>query len=417
MGSDPTRRPLHLALVPARICRGNRVKIQEEPALAGAAGGRSPASALLHRVYAFLVSPRLAIALLVIVLACCVAGVTFVRGARAGQLIFATVWFNALLVLLALSSGAAFFTRIWKRKLTLVSAGMILFHLSFVALLGGIVYNQLFFFRGVLRLTEGETLPNSEVASYDQVEAGRFFDPARLRGETTLVRMHRDFQLDGEEKRAAYEIAVSDGETRVRKLIYVTEYLDFEGIRYFCSKEGYSVLLTLSAKGGPELYGAHIPLQSYAKADGTYKYATGNASTEVAFTFPPPPEQARADVHLEYRPSTVKDRDGEVTLTVTPLAGAASHPQERVGRVVVGAPFDVEDLSLTPKEIRYWVGMDVRHDPGLALILGSLCFGLGGMALILVGRVRQGTTRRRAVAGAETRGGGATIAGACEEGR
>ncbi len=360
---------------------------------------------MLRKANAFLTSPKLAIALLVVVLACCVIGVTVVRGVRAGELIFATLWFNALLVLLAVSSAAAFFSRIWKRKRTLVSAGMILFHLSFVALLGGIVYNRLFFFRGVLRLTEGETLANGELESYDEIQRGRLFDFSRLRGATTLVRMHRDYMVDGGNKRAAYEIAVGEGAPRPRKIIYVTEYLDFDGVRFFCLKEGYSVLLVVNEKDGREIFGMHVPLQSYRQKDGSYRYASGTAKEEVLFVFPPPPEHPRADVHLSYRPSTVKDREGEVTFRVTPVAphgavmpvGTHGDPgAERTGRVRVGAPFDAGDVTLTPREIRYWVGMDVRYDPGLTVILASLCFGLGGMALTFVGRIRQGSARRRA---------------------
>src|SRR5512138_3011950 len=117
---------------------------REAPAPAEPSAGRGQGH--VGRAYAFLVSPRLAIALLVGVLACCVVGVTVYRGERAWQLIFSTLWFNGLLVLLAISSAAAFFTRIWRRKLTLVSAGMILFHLSFVGVLAGAVYNSLFHF-------------------------------------------------------------------------------------------------------------------------------------------------------------------------------------------------------------------------------------------------------------------------------
>src|SRR5690242_12981243 len=69
-----------------------------------------------QRVYELLVSPKLAIALLVGILACCVVGVTVMSSDRASAVIFSTLWFNALLVLLAVSSAAAFFTRIWRRK-------------------------------------------------------------------------------------------------------------------------------------------------------------------------------------------------------------------------------------------------------------------------------------------------------------
>jgi hypothetical protein len=272
---------------------------------------------------------------------------------------------------------------------------MILFHLSFAAMLGGIVYNQLFFFRGVLRLTEGETLPNRDPASYDYVERGRLFDFERLKGTTTLVAMHANYKVGASNKRAAYELEVGEGASPVRKVIYVTEYLDFDGVRFFCLKEGYSVLLVLSEKDGREVFGAHVPLQSYRQEGGAFRYASGTASEEVAFAFPPPPNEPRADVHLAFRPSTVKEREGEVSLRLSLPGPHGGPPVERNGQVVVGAPFDAGDFALTPREIRYWVGIDVKYDPGLNIVLASLCFGLSGMVLTFAGRIRQGTARKR----------------------
>jgi hypothetical protein len=350
---------------------------------------------MLRRANVLLTSPRLAIALLVIVLACCVIGVTVVRGERAGQLIFGTLWFNALLVLLAVSSATAFFTRIWRRKLTVVSVGMIVFHLSFAAMLGGIVYNSLFHFRGVLRLTEGETLLNGRMESYDEAEWGRFFDPSRLRGATTLVRTHIGYEVDGQNKKVAYEVAVQEGESRERGIIYATQNLVFGGVRYFRLKEGYSVLVVMTDKEGREVYGLHVPLQSFGRGDGTFKYATGSKNGEAAFAYPLAPEKPRFDLALTYRPSTVAERAGDVIFRVLPLEshGGAG---ERKGEVPVGGVFDAGDFKLSPREIRYWVGMDVRYDPGLTVSLASLCFGLGGMVLTFVGRVRQGGARKRA---------------------
>jgi hypothetical protein len=339
----------------------------------------------------FLVSTRLALALLVLVLACCVAGVTFLR-ARASELVFSTLWFNGLLVLLAVSSGTAFFSRIWRRKLTLVSVGMIVFHLSFAALLGGIVYNRLFFFDGVLRLTEGETLPNGRLESYDQLTAGRLFEPSALRGETTLVRMHRNYQVDGQNKKAAYEVAVADGDALVRSIIYITEHLDFEGVRYFTQKEGYSVLLVMSEADGREILGMHVPLQSLAGKDGAFVYATGSAKGIEPIPFPP--QHPRAALQLVYRPSTVADRQGEVTFDVLPLRPDGTPGTPETGTVVVGAELPLAGLRLSPREIRYWVGMNVRYDPGLTVILSSLVLGLAGMVLTFAGRLRQAAARR-----------------------
>jgi hypothetical protein len=359
----------------------------------GLPGARRPGG-WLDEAYAFLVSPKLAIALLVVVLACCVLGVTVVRGIRAGELIFGTLWFNALLVLLAVSSAAAFFSRTWKRKLTLASAGMILFHVSFAAMLGGIVYNRLFFFDGALRLTEGETLPNGRLESYDRIDHGRFFDFSRLRGETTLVKMHVNYRVNGENKRAAYEVAVSDGDALVHRIIWIARHLDFDGVRFFCEKEGYSVLLVASDKQGREIFGAHVPLQSLRQPNGSVLYATGTATGAQPFTFPPPPNPPLAELQFSYRPSTVVEREGEVTFQVSPVDPTGAPGAERAGRVVVGGGFDAGEFTLTPREIRYWVGMNVRVDPGVTIILTSLCLGLAGMIMILVARVRQGAARR-----------------------
>jgi cytochrome c biogenesis protein ResB len=370
------------------------VNPSETPPVDASRAGRP--RGLAGRAYAFLVSPRLAIALLVAVLACCVVGVTVYRGARAWELIFSTLWFNALLVLLALSSGAAFFSRAWRRKLTLVSAGMILFHVSFLALLAGVVYDGLFHFKGTMRLTEGETLPNGRLESYDVVEHGRFFDVGRLRGETTLRAVHQGYKVDGQDKRAAYEILVEDGERREQGTIYVTRHLDFGGVRYFPEKEGYSLLVVLYDKEGKEQYGAHVPLQSLKQAEGGHLYATGSATEASPFPFPPPPEPPRAELLLSYRPNTVADRAGDVGFTVWPPGSSGNAAGERRGQAVVGAKFDAGDFALSAKEVRYWVGMSVRYDPGLGVILASLCSGLAGMVLTFVGRVRQGAARRAA---------------------
>src|SRR5574340_583102 len=102
-----------------------------------------PIHKIPRQIYNFLASSKLAMALLIIILGCCLLGVTVWRGGAAGKLIFATLWFNGLLVLLVINVACCFFGRIWRRRLTVVSFGMILFHLSFVFILLAIVYNRL----------------------------------------------------------------------------------------------------------------------------------------------------------------------------------------------------------------------------------------------------------------------------------
>lgn len=134
---------------------------------------------VITRIYRLLAHVKLAMALLIAILICCVVGATIFRGQQAGELIFSTLWFNGLLVLLIVNVACCFFGRIRAGSLRLFPAGMILFHLSFVSMFVGIIYNSLFHFNGTIRLTEGETLPSDQPRSYDFVDHGRYFLSAK----------------------------------------------------------------------------------------------------------------------------------------------------------------------------------------------------------------------------------------------
>jgi cytochrome c biogenesis protein ResB len=345
-------------------------------------------------IYSYLASVKLAIALLIIILVCCVIGVTIVRGARAGALIFGTIWFNGLLVLLVVNVAFCFFGRIWGRKVTLISLGMILFHLSFVAMLGGVIYNSLFYFRGTIRLTEGETLPSSDLQSYDAFDHGRFFALSKLKGEITLVKMHRDYSVDGADKQVAYEVVVGDGRSKIQGFIYVTHKLDNNGFDYFRDKEGYSLLIMLYNSSGKELYGAHVPLQSIKQKDESYLYTTGTKEGPGPLPFPQDPLKPLFGLQVAYRPSLLKGREraGEAFYQVWTLQGEDSGPGGHAvaeGKAAIGNRVNVGGYHLEAKEVRYWVGMNVRYEPGKPLVLTSLWVGLGGMILTFIGRMRR----------------------------
>ena len=60
------------------------------------------------------------------------------------------------------------------------------------------------------------------------------------------------------------------------------------------------------------------------------------------------------------------------------------------GKAAIGAKFDAGDYTLSVKEVRYWVGMNVRHDPGKPIVLSSLWVGFAGMVITFIGRLRRG---------------------------
>lgn len=353
-----------------------------------------PIHKIPRKIYNFLASSRLAMFLLVAILSCCVVGVTLYRGARAGEMIFGTLWFNGLLVLLVVNVACCFFGRIWHRKLTLITFGMILFHLSFVAMFTGIIYNSLFYFRGNIRLTEGEVLPSGDPQSYDTINKGRFFSLSRLRGDTALVKMHFGYKAGGEDKRAAYEVAVGEGNDRKQGIIYITHKLTHKGVDYFNDREGYSLLVTLADKQGRDLYGAHLPLQSIMQKDKGYLYTTGSKDEGMvkahAIPFPAPPETARFALQVAYQPSKLKERGGDALFKLFTL-DEKGMPQTGApyaeGKAAIGEPFAAGKYVLSAREVRYWVGMNVRYEPGKPIVLTSLWIGLAGMIITTIGRM------------------------------
>ncbi|WP_243689331.1 cytochrome c biogenesis protein ResB [Geotalea toluenoxydans] len=316
----------------------------------------------IHKIpriaYDFLASAKLAMALLVAILICSLTGVTILRGQRAWELIFSTVWFNGILVLLVINVACCFFGRIWHRRITIISFGMILFHVSFVSILAGIVYNSLFYFRGNIRLTEGEVLPSGDVNSYDKYEHGRFFSFSRLKGETSLIKMHRGFRIEKEDKRAAYEIEVGEAGRKSRGIIYITHNLTHKGFTYYTDREGYSLLVVLNDSNGKEIYGAHLPLQSLKQRNDTYLYATGTKEGPAPFAFPQAPLQPLMELQLFFSPSQLYERGGDVSYLVSPLTkdnkGMADAVVEE-GKVAIGKPFTAFNYRLIPKDVRYWV--------------------------------------------------------------
>ncbi|MFZ4858148.1 MAG: hypothetical protein ACOYL3_17300 [Desulfuromonadaceae bacterium] len=348
-----------------------------------------PVNRIVRRVYDCFASSKLAMTLLVSILLCCIVGVTFYRGVRAGEMIFGTLWFNALLVLLVVNVACCFFGRIWHRKLTLITFGMILFHLSFVSILGGVVYNSLFYFRGTIRLTEGETLPNGEKQSYDIFDHGRFFNFSRLKGETTLLKMHKGYKIKGDDKRVAYEIAVGEGRAKKKGLLYITNPFEYNEFSYFSDKEGYSLLIVLSGKEGKDIFGAYIPLQSIKQKNNSYLYTTGSKEGPGSFPFPQGEVKPLVGMQVSYLPSQLKERGGDALFQVWPLNADGTPVKKPVAteKVAIGETIAAGGYFVAAREVRYWVAMVVRYEPGKPIILASLWVALAGMVITTFGRM------------------------------
>jgi hypothetical protein len=206
--------------------------------------------------------------------------------------------------------------------------------------------------------------------------------------------MHRDYRADGEDKQVAYEVAVGEGRAKKQGMIYVTHKLDNNGFDYFRDKEGYSLLIILYNNLGKELYGAHVPLQSFKEKDESYFYTTGTKEGPGPLPFPQYPLKPLFNLQVAYRPSLLKgrERSGEAYYQVRTLQreypGPGGHAVAE-GKAAIGTRVNMGRHSLEAREVRYWVGMNVRYEPGKPIVLTSLWVALGGMILTFIGRMRK----------------------------
>jgi cytochrome c biogenesis protein ResB len=122
-----------------------------------------------------------------------------------------------------------------------------------------------------------------------------------------------------------------------------------------------------------------------------YLYSTGTKEGPDIFAFPNEPMPPLFSLQISYSPSSkIKEMGGDISLQVFPLFVPESSQAETTlasGEVPVGGTLAVGDYMLTAKEVRYWVGMSVRHDPGKPFVLTSLWVGLIGMIVTFFGRM------------------------------
>jgi hypothetical protein len=397
-----------------------------------------PVNRLVRSIYDVLASAKLAMLLLVAILVASMCGGLFYKQEKAMEMIFGTLWFNGLLVLLVTNTACCFFGRVWGRRITVISFGMILFHLSFVAMFLAIVGNSLFSFNGTLRLTEGETLSNRDPQSYDVARHGLFFSYSRLKGETTLLRVHRGYKVDGDDKLIAFDISVAEGGTTKNGVIYINNKFGYKGVEYIRDREGYSLLAIVNDRQGKELYGGYIPLQSFKQKDDSFIYSTGTMAGPGLMDFPPEKDRTLFGMQLDYFTDSKKDRSGRVRFRVWPssakgaghsgsapahdsvgaggahtgnpmggggmgaggghtgnpmagggmgMAGGQAGPPLADGTVNIAEKFAFGEYELFAPEVRYWVAMTVRYNPGKPFVLASLCVGLAGIIITTAGRM------------------------------
>jgi hypothetical protein len=347
---------------------------------------------MLNKIFSLFWSTKVALVLLILIFLSCTVSV-FLPPALSKGAVFSSLWFNLLLLLLIVNIVFCIVKRI--RILRLAQIGTTIFHLGLVLLFIGVVYAQLFFFEGAIRLTEGETLSCADMASYDRTKKGRFFQTRKLEelGGLYFHKLHAPYAAEGKARGAANEIAVGrnvqEGEKRI---IYVTRPLKYKGFEFYRdNRDGYSPLFVLRDGQGRVLSGAYAPLQSIMQKDGTYLYRSGTANAPGSFNFPQDSGlPAVFRLQTVYYPDKIKKMAGEVSFQVWKAnneakPGAPESSEELFkGKAAFGERVKVADYLISMDEVRYWTSINLIYRPGLKLIFGSLWVAFGGLILTLI---------------------------------
>jgi len=346
----------------------------------------------------FLRSARLAIILLILVFLSSISG-AILPPALGREIIFSSLWFNFLLVLLTVNILFCTLKRITNLRKFIHEysrIGSIIFHFSFVLLTLGVSYNQLFFFEGGIRLTEGETLSCSDEQNYDWIKKGKFFSPQKLKdlGELYLHKLYPSYYLKGDYKGVANKIVLRTQNNEKEAIVFVNNPLKYKRFEFYRDVDGYSLLFVFRDRWGRVLDGAYAPLNAVRRADGNFNYVGG---------FPFPPVNPFFSLWSVYFPETgviTPNEKAKVFLEIRQLASPASPELQRgepnqsreekelfKGKAGLKEMVPVGFFFISVDEVRYWSRMKVIHHPGLFLILFSFWLAFGGISLSTIAKM------------------------------
>jgi hypothetical protein len=355
---------------------------------------------MFNKIVNILASTKLALVLLTMILLSSVVGV-LLPPALGKEVVFSSLWFNLLLILLIVNIVFCITKR--TNVLRLSQAGTTIFHLGLVLLCIGVAYDQLFYFEGSIRLTEGETLDCAERTSWDRVKTGPFFQISKLNelGPLYFHKLHVAYREEGKYKGETVEIAVGeDVQQGKRHIIYKPRPLKYKGFEFYRdNKDGFSPLLVLRDLKGKVLYGAYAPLQSIPQKDGKYLYRSGTALAPGRFNFPQDPGLPRVfNLKTTYYPDKTKQMAGTVSFQVWKARPDGESSEELYnGKAAFGERVRAGDYTLSMDEVRYWTSINVTHRPGLGLVFGSFWIAFGGLIMNVILKTIKPATKESAV--------------------
>ncbi|MBO0827555.1 MAG: cytochrome c biogenesis protein ResB [Streptosporangiales bacterium] len=293
--------------------------------------------------------------------------------------------------------------------------GNLLFHVALLVLLVAVALGSLFGYRGNILVTEGDGFANS-VISYDSMRQGRFFSDARLSPFTVHVDRFRASYVPMGEDRGTPERYDADlsyteqpGAAKKHYDLRVNEPLSVGGTRVYLLGHGYSPEITVRDAKGRVVTSGAVPF--VAQDTSTY---TSQGVVKA------PAANPQLGFQMFFLPTFAMSRQGPTSAFPAPLdpvilmvayqgdlgmdGGAAqsvytldtSHMKQirLPQKSQLLRPGDKVNLpggrgSVEFTGIKQYVTLQVNHDPGKSLALGSAIVAIGALLLSLFVRRRR----------------------------
>ena len=307
--------------------------------------------------------------------------------------------------------------------------GNIVFHLSFVLLLGGLAWNTLASYRGEVIVVEGQAFSNS-LTQYDDFRAGGAFAPSQLAPFTIWIdAFTAKFETGPVQRGAAREfsaavrVAEGSGEP-VAGTIEVNHPLRFAGTSVHLIGHGYAPVITITdpegnvATSGPVVFlpqdgnfssmgvvkapdarpdylaleGFFLPT-AVVNEQGPHSVFPDALSPELFLTVWTGPPRAETST-----PESVYSIDKEDLVQMTNADGTPVAFRLAPGQIVELPDGSTVEFS----DWRRWVKLQVSSEPGLWLAGASILLAIAGLMTSLYVRPRRLWVRVTDAAG-ETR--------------
>lgn len=281
--------------------------------------------------------------------------------------------------------------QIYAEKNRFHELGSILFHLSFVLLMVGIVYGKLNGFEGSAIIIEGDTWVEGH-ALYDTIREGLWFGEQHKGFNVRVDDYKVEYYPSGAPSNFQTTLSVFDDGRKVKtRTVFVNGKLIYKGVKFYQSSYGWAPRVTVTKDGKVLADGPVVSLGQPTFSQGVVKIpAAGPPPNQVGieFFFVPDPVTAQGRVFgnspIPNDPTLYfRVYRGDLGLTVPQSVYSLDTTNLTLvteGEVKLNGETEILDgLEVAFPELKEWTGLQISKDPGIPTIYTAFTLALIGV--------------------------------------